>query len=991
MNVRHGTPKRLALDLSGQRSVWPFGAKLQAPPTRHSTLPVGLFVWAMSVVLLGGGCRGTGPSLIQLQVRAASDVQDHGMLGQLSAAASTGSVSGVALDGAGNETLGFWLAVTPGPQPVKVPDFHVGSLQGVGTSIDAAHISLFRVHPVALAGWPGWHIRSIPPSARDASPLDVLVPLRAPRGGLPGVLKAGQTYVFWVDVAIPADALDGVYNGEIEISSQGRPMATAAIQLTVWPFVLPQRSDFVLLAPLDHRALFRHHVQRAGRPYCPLSDDWRQDADVERLDALLLRTVRMLRRFGLTPVLPRLLPEGDLSGRGDVALDWTAYDRTVGGLLEGTAFEHGEPLAAWPLPIEPFLAGRQAGRSGSGHKASRWQSRFVRACADHFEDRGWLDRAYVLPLANDLYDGPTFLEINNLLCSLRDLDARIPLASPYFPQDPIPFGWASYAPDVLCEGVDIWAPAAQHFDPAAMARQRKAGRRVWMRSDRPPFSGTPSIYGPASCRAALGWQAYAHGVEVVPLGGVNDWPAAGTHPTPADCLTADPAALIFPGGPFGLDGPVASLRLVQLRRALDTGALRTLLRKNGLGHIPEALAPALGGAVGTTAYATHFADGKAAGWPADDRVFARARRLMLDALLQKLNHPWFRDPRAQARRSLQWRRFMDGVRTVSMQPLGAKIRVPANPRSTGLRIEASILIENHSRANVAGTLRWVDHPVPWTAPPAYPVKELLPGASRRVVLSLETDRIPQGSDGLLFPAVEFRTLGGVAYRTPVRIASVMAERADTPPRIDGYLDDWPIVVGNAAGGFSLISGPPGCARGEASCQPKAATQVFVRGDEDHLYVAFRCTGLSGPSIGGNEVVYDDMIPTGGDLVEVLIDPLNGVTRTPSDLYHIAIKPSGTVLTEKGISLKPACGTHEPWPVQLRYAVKANPDGYNVEMAIPIRSLAQGKRGVATWGINFCRYDAVHQEYATWSGAVGNSYDPLSLGTLIWALPHGDSR
>lgn len=945
----------------------------------------------MLATLLAPGCVADGLPQIHLQLRASSALDHHQPRQRTTDDAWSGSASSVALDGAGNETRGFWLTVTLGRQPVIKPDFHIRSLEGASGSIDASRIALFRVHPVRLTSWPGWHVRSISPHDRDPAPWDVLVPIRAPRGGLPAVLKAGQTYVFWVDVAIPADAPDGVYNGGIEISGAGKSLATAAIQLTVWPFVLPDRSDFVLLADLDHRALFRHHLQRAGRPYCPPSDDWGHDADADRVDSLLRQSVRMLRRYGVTPVLPGLLPQADLSGRGDVAIDWSGYDRTVAGMLDGSALDAGIPLEAWPLPIGPVLTDRQAGRGAAALTTDSWQSRFVRACADHFATRGWLDRAYVLPSARNLYDDRTFLAINDLLCAIHGIDARVPLASPYFPHDPRPFGWASYCPEVLCEAVAIWAPAAQYFDPPTLAAQREAGRRVWMCVDRPPFSGSPSIYGPASYRSVLGWQAYAHDVEVVALGCINAWPAAETHPTPDDCIRADPGTLIYPGGPFGLAGPVASLRLIQLRRALATGALRCYLRDHGLGHIPAALAPALGGIVGTDAYATHFADGQAAGWPSDDRVFAQARRLMFDALLEKLNHPWYRGTQAQARRSLEWRRFMDAFRTVSVRALGAKIRFPAELAAGRLRIEVSILIENRSRAQVAGSLRWVDHPESWPAALRYPVKEIPPGASRRLVLSVETDQVPQGRDGLLFPVVEFRTLAGVAYRAPVRLAGVVAERRGAAPRIDGDLADWPIVVGNAAAGFALICGPAGCGHDGESCRPQSATQVFVRGDEDYLYVAFRCRGRWVPSVGGNEVVYDDMIPTGGDVVEVLIDPLNGVTRTPSDLYHIAIKPSGTLLTEKGVSMNPPCGMHAPWSVQLRYAVKKDAGGFNVEMAIPTRSIVSSGRGMDTWGINFCRYDAAHQEYASWSGAVGNGYDPLSLGTLIWTRPAGDSR
>ena len=138
---------------------------------------------------------------------------------------------------------------------------------------------------------------------------------------------------------------------------------------------------------------------------------------------------------------------------------------------------------------------------------------------------------------------------------------------------------------------------------------------------------------------------------------------------------------------------------------------------------------------------------------------------------------------------------------------------------------------------------------------------------------------------------------------------------------------------------------------------------------------------AGPTLRRNSVDYDDLIPVGDELVEVLIDPLNTGTRSPADLYHIAVKPSGTYLTEKGIRLRPPCGPVEPWPADIDVATGVFPDRWTVELRIPLASFEDAAPEHTVWGFNITRYDASRQEFSTWSGASGNAYDPMSLGNL----------
>lgn len=89
--------------------------------------------------------------------------------------------------------------------------------------------------------------------------------------------------------------------------------------------------------------------------------------------------------------------------------------------------------------------------------------------------------------------------------------------------------------------------------------------------------------------------------------------------------------------------------------------------------------------------------------------------------------------------------------------------------------------------------------------------------------------------------------------------------------VDGDLSDWPLTHGNAAGEFHLVGRRGRKDEGVA----RWPTTVFAGRDANMLYLAFRCTQpLSSALIARpeNTVRYEGLLPTGEDLVEVVLDP-----------------------------------------------------------------------------------------------------------------------
>ena len=143
------------------------------------------------------------------------------------------------LAGAINETLTFCFAVRSVDSPIEQAGLRILPFTSQGAWIDPSAVRLFRVQRVAADAFPGWHIRSIRPDERVTEPPDVLVPIHAPNGGLPMTLLPKVTYLFWADIVVPKGTFEAVYAGGIELTSNGKCLATIPLELTIWPFILP--------------------------------------------------------------------------------------------------------------------------------------------------------------------------------------------------------------------------------------------------------------------------------------------------------------------------------------------------------------------------------------------------------------------------------------------------------------------------------------------------------------------------------------------------------------------------------------------------------------------------------------------------------------------------------------------------------------------------------------------------------------------------------
>lgn len=898
----------------------------------------------------------------------------------------------ITIAGAQGETVAFSMVIEAHDREFRSAEIVMVPAGVDDTALPSDAFSFFVMQLVQVQQWPGWHIRQFDPSRRHDSVFDALVPLNAPKGGLPHTIKPGVPVHLWVDVAIPQDANAGVHSNQFRLLACGQPVASISIETESFPFALPNGEELDVLVEVDKQLLLDGAAGGSNGPSKAASMGASAGDAYASFQTSLHQTARFLRSHGLAPVFPWLEPNWGWSEGGRVALNWEEYDSIVMSMLDGSLFDDNRPLKYWALPGERVW-GAKGTRPLSASGEDNIARDYLRDVLAHFQARSWIDRSYLRIPQNGEHSVET--EVAERIARLMPNSPKVPhLVAFGWPQDIGALGWTGYRAMHWPDAVTVWAPPAQFFDLSAeFADPKKAHDSHWFVVDRPPFSGSLDVRSPSLVFArVLPWQAHVSKSPVLWLGSTD---------RPGELMASDGSAsgltqyrpLVRSGREYGLTEPIPTVRLKALRAGIDDLRYAKLLREKGGGHIADAVASSIVRSVGSRAYNTSYADSRAIGWCTESEFCAGAREIMARSIvhqMEKQNNP--QTPGTENTSwNAAWRRLMEQERVVRFESVGARLK-PPRPRSAGKLVwRFAAQIVNESRTGFSGLLRLAESARNQGLVEGETVAVDVDRDNAGVVsLSAAMAAVPCWPMGV--QSVDLEILyGGEAPSGVVRsrVACVSATAMARAATIDGDLADWGLGECNVAGQFRLISASQSNVkhwmRKVADAAPAMPTVAFLGTNAESLYVAINCKSDLRPeskSSRRNTVTYDDMIPIGEELVEVLIDPFNSGSRSPADLYHIVVKRDGVVLTERGVQFRPPVGECQPWSPKIEVATGEYSDGWTVELKIPLDSWSSAPTSQAVWGLNVTRFDLANQQFSTWSGAIRNAYDPLSLGNLV---------
>ncbi|MGC9454830.1 MAG: hypothetical protein ACP5HU_08180 [Phycisphaerae bacterium] len=864
------------------------------------------------------------------------------------------------ISAAANATAAFQLVADADSHGARNVRVSVSELSGDdGSKLSAEDVDTYRVLPVRVTDYPAWFLlRSAdPPAPRDY--YDVLVPDGSDAAGEPWDVAPGERFVAWVDIRVPRDTPPGLYRGTVTLSAANRMSKQFQLELEVHDFVLPDSRVLPAVGGFDHRDVFRRLGDEDQRNYVPPRLD-RRDEDVREGLTAVRELMRLARRHRLDLFERTMHPVLKRDSRGAARLDWDDYDAIVTPYLDGSAFEDGEPVPFWPVPLHAGWpdAGNYGGAGSDQHLDV--VAELAQRIAEHLRPEETSEQRWIYWPVRETSQPAHHLEQE--MARAAEALGGLSLLSTLPPET---LGSRSARP------AEMAAPPGEFFDPDLGGQARTGGLGgVWLTPGVPPYAPSLHVAAPAADVRAMAWVAMRYGAEGLLIPDVLGWSEGDSS-----------CRLFYPGPAYGAEGPLPSARLKRLRRGLEDAAACDLLRQRGREGVARAVANTLIRHAGVEAADHYYMDARLDGWPEDAGTWHRAGRLLAQEVRVALNGREVSE-RDFLRQRVSWRLLMDRTRSVRLERVSSNVRPAQDGR---WRAEMLLDFSNPLAWPVEITVGNIRTPQGWTlADDSENSLELDTNQRGTLRVAMVGEGVAATPDGKL-PVELTLDMPGEPRELRTAVPLLIVPTVRRPPRIDGSLRDWPLAQGNAAAGFRLI-GRRGLSGDGLATQ---TTLAMVTRDAENLYFAFRCAEADIEEMlvyPDNRLRHQQAIPFGEDLVEVTLDPAFKASG-PEDLYHMAVKANGVVHSARGAPGDPL-HSQRPWAAGATAAVDTFDNHWVVELAVPLSAF--GEDGDATfWGVNFSRFASRKAEASSWTGDRRCFYLPRVLGTMFMGRSEQD--
>ena len=522
-------------------------------------------LWVMVTLMMGSIPFAAGAATIRLKALPAAV--------RVGLEGTVGGTDTVEISAARGEVESFQVVVTASDGNLRGISVQMSPLKGpAGASIAAQNVRLYReiFIPVRYSS-----AQATEPPGLLADPLvpfvnpytDERVPeprwrdnkREGARFGAVGFdLWQDRHQPLWVDVQVPKNTAPGVYEGTLSVRAQNAERATIPVRLTVWDFALPDGPT---------------HENHFGN-FSYLARYYKLDENSEKYRVLEDRYLAMMAAHRINPPLPRrLLPK--VAEDGAPLFD-EPTDRQI------TEFVERYHVTNIDVPRAPLRDVLTTGRAKAIRYYQWWYA--------YLQKEGWAERAYLYlldePNTKEAYDEVRLLGalVHEAAPKLR----RLVVEQPYT-QNP---DWGT-----LDEAVDIWCPLFAFLEEASIQRVRSEGDAVWsytalcqrapsyhpdyakVSSDNPP---SWQIDFPVLSYRIAPWLNRRYGVTGLLYWTTVCWNSPPRNPwdDPGFRVNYNGEGLLFyPGEDAGIDGPIASVRLKNLRDGMEDYEYFVLLEK----------------------------------------------------------------------------------------------------------------------------------------------------------------------------------------------------------------------------------------------------------------------------------------------------------------------------------------------------------------------------------------------------------------------------
>jgi len=391
----------------------------------------------------------------------------------------------------------------------------------------------------ATDGWAGWW----PDPLAPGSSVDI---------------PPNQTQPVWFTVHAPKLASPGQYHAAVSLRLGGGKAVTIPLTVRVLPFTLPDQGRLQVI--FDFRF-------GPGGPLGSGADsrqDWR-------------RWMRFIaeHRLGIDGIRPA--PRFTCQD-GKVTMDAAEFDEAARFCFDELGMNVAYTpqffyLFGWAYPpknlfgLEPFTP--------------EWVSAFKQACqlfTDHVRAKGWHDR-FVYYISDEPHFQHEFVveQMKKLCALIHEVDPKIPVYSST---------WRHCA--AWDDALDLWGVGQYGCFPVAeLVRLQSAGKQMWFTCDGQMATDTPFL----ATERLLPYYCFKYGVRGFEFWGLawwtyNPW-QVGWHQFIRQSddgkryywvrYPDGDGFLAYPGKPVGVEGPVSTIRLEQVREGLEDYEAMALL------------------------------------------------------------------------------------------------------------------------------------------------------------------------------------------------------------------------------------------------------------------------------------------------------------------------------------------------------------------------------------------------------------------------------
>ena len=443
---------------------------------------------------------------------------------------------------------------------------------------------------------------------------DALIPVASPyRFQIPdpGNRIPGQTAQgFWIDVWIPASAEPKTYRGEALLTS-GSARKVLPIELTVLPAVVPGEDAVTLDNNSYGTSWLVEQYPRALARLRP-SEGENEAADKEGEDELLRLihdyhrifyehrgTFHQLGYGHAGKVGPEFAPVLAGVGRNKHVASWDLFDRHYGPLFDGSAFASTRrgprPIPYVYLPINPEWPASFVSWGETGYEAE-----FVNVVSEmerHFREKHWTHTTFEVFFNQKKrykgfpWDGDEVrFERDNRYFVLyhRMVEKAIPENSPVHFVMRADTSWTmAHQFDALRGIVTFWVAGEGELSwyPDAVKQLEQRGDIVWT------YGGTPPVEKVAAGITLNPLRSWIDGVQ-----GFVRWLTVSPGPDPWFHFGGGSETLVYSGERFGIESPLASIRLKLQRNCLqDLALLERAARQSSRERIQSEVVEAFNG------------------------------------------------------------------------------------------------------------------------------------------------------------------------------------------------------------------------------------------------------------------------------------------------------------------------------------------------------------------------------------------------------------